>query len=334
MPIRIRVLLVVVALVSALTVVAPARAQAQTDPPEGSIGIRLLDAPTNRANDPRAKLYIVDHLSPGTTINRRVEVSNGTEGSLTIPLYAAAATIENGAFRFGDGHAVNELTSWVSVEPGEVTIPAHGKVVATVTIAVPAKASEGERYGVVWAESKAPAPAAGGIAAVNRVGIRIYLSVGPGGEPRSDFEITDLRATRAADGSPVVEAAVRNTGKRALDLNGELQLSKGPAGLSAGPFPAKFKGTIAIGTTATAVVTLDKRLPAGPWHGELRLDSGLVQHSIAGDFTFPDIGATAPAASKSSGTGYVAGVVIALLVIAGVFLVYRRRSREHEESAA
>ena len=76
------------------------------------------------------------------------------------------------------------------------------------------------------------------------------------------------------------------------------------------------------------------RLPAGPWHGELRLDSGLVQHSIAGDFTFPDIGATAPAASKSSGTGYVAGVVIALLVIAGVFLVYRRRSREHEESAA
>ncbi|MDP1793557.1 MAG: hypothetical protein Q8K63_05395 [Acidimicrobiales bacterium] len=42
----------------------------------GSISIRLLDAPTNRADDPRAKTYIVDHVSPGTTISRRVEIGN------------------------------------------------------------------------------------------------------------------------------------------------------------------------------------------------------------------------------------------------------------------
>ena len=52
-----------------------------------------------------------------------------------------------------------------------------------MTIAVPRDAAPGERYGVVWAEVRAAAPAAGGITQVSRVGIRIYLSVGPGGRP-------------------------------------------------------------------------------------------------------------------------------------------------------
>ena len=37
---------------------------------EGSIGLRLVDAPVSAGNDPRAKLYIVDHLAPGTVIQR------------------------------------------------------------------------------------------------------------------------------------------------------------------------------------------------------------------------------------------------------------------------
>jgi len=46
-----------------------------------------------------------------------------------------------------------------------------------------------------------------------------------------------------------VRASVHNTGGRALDMNGTLQLLAGPGGLSAGPFPATLGTTPAIGDT-------------------------------------------------------------------------------------
>ena len=47
----------------------------------------------------------------------------------------------------------------------------------------------------------------------------------------------------------MVLATVHNTGGRALDMNGTLQLPAGPGGLSAGPFPANLGVTLAIGDT-------------------------------------------------------------------------------------
>ena len=102
---------------------------------------------------------------------------------------------------------------------------------ATVTIAVPSDAASGEQYGVVWAEARSAPGAGGGVIQVSRVGIRLYVSVGPGGPPRANFAIDSLTAERAPDGRPTVVAAVHNTGRRALDLNGTLQLLSGPGGL-------------------------------------------------------------------------------------------------------
>ena len=62
------------------------------------MGIRLLDAPTDRADDPRAKLYIVDHVPPGTTIQRRIQVDNATDEDQLIKLYPGAARLEEGKF--------------------------------------------------------------------------------------------------------------------------------------------------------------------------------------------------------------------------------------------
>ena len=58
----------------------------------------------------------------------------------------------------------------------------------------------------------------------------------PGGAPLSDFTIDSLTAERAPDGRPMILAMVHNTGQRALDMDGTLQLLDGPGGLSAGPF--------------------------------------------------------------------------------------------------
>ena len=317
-------LLLVAAGLAATATVPTARAQA---PPE-TVGIRIVDAPTNRADDPRARQYIVDHVAPGTTISRRVEVSNDTAEAKTIQLYAAAGTIGEGGFQFGEGRAANDLTTWTTVDPATVNPPAGGKSLATVTIAVPPNASPGERYGVVWAELPPAVPPGGGVAAVNRVGVRIYLSIGEGGEPASDFAITSFEARRDADGNPLVAAAVRNTGGRAVDLSGELRLTNGPGGLSAGPFPAELGTTLGIGQTEPVLVVLDRAVPAGPWDARILLRSGLTEREATAEITFPAAAATSsqPVASSAPADGksrVLPALLAAALLVALALVAYR-----------
>jgi len=278
----------------ALSGAAPALAQSSE-----IVGIRIVDVPTARTDDPRARQYIVDHLAPGTTITRRVEVSNDTTKPQVVQLYAAAATITAGNIQFADGRTANDLTSWTTVDPPTVNPAAGAKVQATVTIAVPADASPGERYGVVWSELAPAVPEAGGVTAVNRVGVRMYLSVGPGGEPASDFEISSFEARRTADGSPQLAATVRNTGGRAVDLGGELRLTNGPGGLSAGPFPAKLGTTLGLGQTEPVLVALDPAIPRGPWDARIVLRSGMTEREATATVTFPEAADTAAAPVES-----------------------------------
>ena len=281
--------------------------------------------------DPRARVYIVDHLAPGTVIHRRIEVSNTTDSVAKVSLYASAASITKGSFVGAPGHTANDLSTWTSVTPAAPDIPAGAKAISTVTIAVPRDAAPGEQYGVVWAEIRS-APADGkGVVQVSRVGIRLYLSVGPGGAPAPNFTIDSLTAERAADGSALVLASVRNTGGRALDMNGTLNLSKGPGGLSAGPFSATLGTTLAIGDTEPVKISLDKRLPSGPWDAVITLRSGLLQRSAKATITFPASGAAAATktdTSKGSGAwiySAIAAIVLLLLLIAAFFI--RRRPR-------
>lgn len=304
---------------------------AQTAPE--SVGIRIVDAPTSRAGDPRALQYIVDHVAPGTTISRRVEISNDTSGPQAVQLYAAAASIDGSSFRFGDGRASNDLTSWTTVDPPTVTPPAGAKDLATVTIVVPPEASAGERYGVVWAELPAAVPAGGGVSSVNRVGVRIYLSVGEGGEPPTDFSITAFEARRDQEGKPVVAATVRNTGGRAIDLSGELRLTGGPGGLSTGPFPAELGTTLGIGQAQPVLVTLDPAIPLGPWDARIVLRSGSTERDATAKITFPaSTGSSGSVDVRSPSSGgapsaAILGGVAALVVLGSLVLLRLRRRR-------
>jgi len=331
-----RLLLVLAACLAVVGTPLAATAQA---PPQ-TVGIRIVDAPTNRSNDPRARQYIVDHVSAGTTITRRVEVSNDTGRTQTVQLYAAAGSIKDGTFQFGEGRAANDLTSWTTVDPPTVSPAAGAKTLATVKIAVPASAGPGERYGVVWAELPAAAPPGGGVGAVNRVGVRIYLSVGQGTEPTTDFSVTTLEAKRDGDGNPTVSAAVQNTGGRAVDLSGELRLTNGPGGLSAGPFDAKLGTTLGLGQTEPVLVTLDRALPAGPWDARIVLRSGTTEKEATAKITFPDAPAAAagpvevePDSGGSSALPLVLGGVGALAVVVAAAVVLRGRRPSRSSGA-
>jgi hypothetical protein len=311
--------------VSAAAQVAIAPVAGAGAAPAGSIGVQLLEVPLAASADPRARLYIIDHLHPGTTIHRRIEISNTTASSMHIVTYPAAATISQGAFVGAAAHTPNELSSWTSVLPGASDIPAGGHVTCTVTIAVPRNAPPGEQYGVVWAETRSAPPAGGGITQVSRVGIRLYLSIGAGGAPASNFTIDSLTGKRSPDGQPEVVASVDNTGGRALDMSGTLQLSSGPGGLSAGPFAANLGTTLAIGATEPIIIMLDRQIPNGPWHALVTLRSGLLQRTARATINFPTTGR-----SSSPYLMYLIIVGLVILLLLGILVALHMR-RPHKQ---
>jgi hypothetical protein len=306
-------------------------------PPAPGLGIRLLEAPTARQADPRAHVYIVDRVPPGGGFSRRIEVSNGDTTPMDVVLYPATAGIASGAFTVRARTLPGEIPSWTSISPSTVHLAPGGRAEATVTVKVPPNTAPGEYYGGAVVERPAQSSPKGVVVAL-RVAIRMYLSVGPGGEPPSDFTIDSLTAERAPTGEPLVLAQVHNTGGRALDMTGQLRLSKGPGGLSAGPFNATLGTTLGIGQSEPVTVKLDKALPAGPWLARMDLASGLVRRSATATISFPDKGASAPVAAKLVQTKKKSppwaligiGVLILLLLLFFLWFILKRRSRPRD----
>lgn len=306
-----------------------------------SIGIRLLQAPVNLQNDPRAKIYIIDHVSPGTTFSRQVAVSSTSDSPVRVQLYSGPAVIDGGSFNGEPIGATSDLSSWITVNPSSVVVPPHGEVSANVTVAVPVNASSGERYAVVWAQPPANTNS-GGVSVINRVGIRVYLSVGTGASPTIDFTINSLTAAKNASGVPYVTALVHNTGGRALDLTGTLALTKGPGGTNAGPFPAKLGTTLGIGQTEPVTVPLDRNIPSGPWLATITLSSDQVTRQAAATISFPTAAGTTSAPVRAvavhhRNASFWAAAVIALIILGAVgmllFLFWRRRNEDEEDES-
>jgi hypothetical protein len=170
----------------------------QSAPAPGSIGIRLIGPPGGPGANPLARLYVVDRLAPGTTIRRRVEISNTTRAVANVTIYPAAASIVKGAFEFASAvNGQDELSTWTSVTRHTVRLAADTTAVDTLTIKVPREASPGQRYAVLWAQVSAPS-ATDHVLLVNRVGVRMYLSIGPGGAAPPGFKVSFLTARRSA----------------------------------------------------------------------------------------------------------------------------------------
>lgn len=323
-----------IALLTVLAVLTPTTgANADSTPPApGVIGVRLLDAPVSRADDPRALIYIVDHLNPGAVIQRRIQISNTTADTTSVSIYEAAAQIDDGVFSGAPDRTDNDLTSWTSMDRAAMTLAANEAQPVTVTITVPQDAADGERYGIVWAEVRSLPTSAGAVTVVNRVGIRIYLSIGTGAEPASAMRIDSLGSGRNADGQPLVTAQVRNTGSRALDIGGQLSLTAGPGGLNGGPFPVKVPTTLLPGETGNVTATLDATLPAGPWNAHLELKSGLLTESADATLTFPS-GPETSTAPITTGPppgplGLAIGIGLAVLLLLATYLMRKRRRKD------
>lgn len=320
----------------ALVVSVPAAPLVSAQPPDaagGTIGIRIGDGGVGPAGDPRAQIYIVDHVPPGSELTRELVVTNGTDQTQNVDVYPGPAAIEDGVFVVADKGRTSALTSWTDVGQTPVVIASGEEAVIPVRITVPPDAPEGEFYGVVWA-AVATGTDANGITSISRVGVRIYLSVGEGNGPAADFSISELTTERAPDGTAVVVAHVVNTGGRAVDLNGSLDLTDGPGGLSASTVESQV-ATIAPATEGRVLFELpdSASLPAGPWNARVQLASGFKDDARSETITFPDAGSavTDPDEGVSwlvmVGAIAAAGFALALVVV-GVWAATRRgRSR-------
>lgn len=343
MTVSVMILLALLQIVPA-TASAVMSPSAATGPAEADLSIRLLDIPAKTQNDPRARTYIIDRLAPGSEIKRRIQVENNSETAQTIRLYSGAARIDSGVFVGEDAGVRNELSTWTTLAEPELHLGTGESAEVLVTIKVPTDAPEGEQYGAVWAEMRSAADK-GGVVQANRVGIRVYLSVGPGNGPPADFTITSLTPSRSQENEPQLSALVTNTGGRALDITGELSLTDGPGGLSAGPFSVQSATTIAPGKTQNVTFTLPRELPNGPWTAALKLKSGLLERKASAPVTFPDAGpgpgeTIVPIQEESNQWLPVAAIAAALLIalIAAALLIQRRnrlrRTASAQENAA
>ena len=303
-----------------------------------------MEVPADSRDDPRANQYIVDSVTPGTEVRRRIEIENDAATALTPRLYVGGAAIREGTF-VPDDNAQAEVVGWSSVDPTEMDLAPGASATAVVSIKVPADAMAGERYGAIWAELPT-VDTGGGIASVNRVGIRIYLDVRSSGQPPTDFRLDSFVPSLSPDGRPGVDVNACNTGQRAIDLAGELELSDGPGGVRAGPFPSEGPAiTLAPDQCGIVPIRLADDIPRGPWKATVTLRSGKVEKSATATITFPtEAGTAAPpvAAKPKEVTGTTGGrlalllALLLLLLVLGLllWLLWRRLRKKKEEREA
>ncbi|WP_329104022.1 DUF916 domain-containing protein [Micromonospora sp. NBC_01699] len=325
-------MLAAVAVLTVTVPVPPAGAVSRApngDDEDGRISIRLLDIPAARVQDPRARTYIIDHLKPGATINRRIEVRNSSSEQRKIELYAAGASIEESVFVGADGRTANELSDWIGVEVPSVDLAPNSKKLVRVTITVPETASAGERYAAVWAQVTRPPSDDSNVGQIRRVGVRVYLDIGTGGEPATDFRVDGLAFGPPAGQWPVVTAEVHNTGGRALDMAGTLTLAHSSGTLRAGPFDVASGVSILPGQSGQVHVVLDQPLPDGRWDARLVLLSGTVERVTEATLTLPaPVGAIVAEPDGRSAPVLAIGAGLLLAVVVVAFLAYLvRRNR-------
>ncbi len=323
--------LLITIMLAAAGILTPAAALAGTahGPAVQRFGVRLVDVPVSEAHNPRALRYIIDYVSPGTVLRRRILVLSEESRKAHLTFYPDAAQITRGFFIGDAGQTRSELTSWISVQHRVLTLRPHGNVMDLVTIRVPRIATRGEHYGVIWAQQVAHARTASGagISEVTRVGIRIYLFVGRGGVPPTKFAITSVSGSRTGKGQPRIVARVHNTGERAVDLTGTARLTGGPGGTTAGPFGAQQVVTLAPGQSGNVTFLPGSRIPNGPWNARVTLVSGLTTSTASATIQFSGTVAAAAWITRLPVMITVAALVIALLFLARIMLRRRPQAR-------
>jgi hypothetical protein len=258
-------------------------------------------------------------------VTRSLTVTNDSGAPAHVELYASGAAVGDGGFTLVDDTDA-PIARWATVEPASLDLAPAASAMARLRIAIPDDARDGERYGVVWAQVGAGDDDAQAV--VNRVGVRIFVLVGGG---TSDLQIESMTPRRDAGGNAIVELALANTGDRAVDVTGALQLDDDVHD-SEPTAAVAFVPTVAPGATTSAVVAFDEDVANGPWEAMATLEANGRTLRAHAQLTFPAADGGRGDAVPASMIGGDGVPVIALVIAAGAIagataLAWRARRR-------
>jgi hypothetical protein len=221
--------------------------------------------PVRAANTPeRERSYVVRTVAPGTGFDDRLEARNLTDGPLDLVVEPVdAAVTPDGSF--APGTTTTAEGGWLRVTPDRVRVPARGSVRVALRVDVPADAAPGDHIAAVVVR-KADAPNGSGVQLVNRVGVRVYLTVTPPAAPgpKRAFELRALRWT----GDRNFEADVANVGDLLVEPLGTLTIARGDFTTTV---DVPVLGTVPPRAVTPLPVRTTGKLEPGTYEARLRL---------------------------------------------------------------
>lgn len=206
---------------------------------------------------------IEDKADPGQLYHFSINVTNIAPSEKTFVLHVRdiKGLDDNGLPVFSqDGGATGyELSSWVELPPGAVTLQAHESRQIPFAIRVPVSASPGAHFGGVFLEEQATKLDSSGAAIGISVGTIIDLKIA--GDVIEDAQLREFSTDKLVYGEPSVtfNARVSNHGNVLVRPHGVIEV-RGASG-------AKV-GTLTVNDNAAPVFPGSDRSYAAQWNGE------------------------------------------------------------------
>lgn len=268
------------------------------------------------SGDSATRAAFTYELDPGAVIDDAVRITNFSEAPLTLRVSAHDAfNTDSGGFDVVTSEVTSvDVGSWVTLDVGEVTVPARGSVDVPFRTSVPSNASPGDHAGGIVASMRVDGVDADGnkVSIDNRVGTRMYVRVT--GPARPALAVTSLSidfegsGVIGVDGTAVVSFAVRNTGN--------LRLSAMPTVTVTGPF--------GIGERRVDLGAMPELLPGGEFSTKVRVDARRLGRLNAELTLVPTVPILGPIETSTSSWA-IPWRVLAAVAIGVAFLLYRRR---------
>ena len=274
------------------------------------------DQPGNRPD----LSYTVD---PGTSITDTIQVWNYGAEPLQLKIYAADALITSeGSYDLRPSNeAPIDVAAWTILSSNTVTVAGSSVTAVNVSIAVPKDALPGDHPGGIVASVATPTTNADGaqVLVEKRVGTRLNVRVN--GDIVPSAAIKNVSVAYSGSLNPIAPGSVKvnytfvNTGNTRLSGSVRLELS-GIAGSKSVDLPEV--PTTMPGNNLEQSFTVTDVWPTGPITAKIiftpKDDPGIA-----------DLQSIASASGSGSTIAIPFGQLLAVIVIVGLFVLYRRR---------
>ncbi|MDX1659026.1 MAG: hypothetical protein R3343_09420 [Nitriliruptorales bacterium] len=306
---------------------------------QGEFSIR--PDPDRDVPEGRRSSYLIHDVSPGDVLEDRVEVVNLTNAPIQLLVESVDATLNaDGAFAPAGPGTRREAGAWIELERNSLEIAPLGAESVGVTITVPSTAPAGDHVAAIVVQREDP-DLQGNVRVVNRVGVRVYLTVGGGGPLSRDFSIAGFRWA----GTPTdlqFEVEIVNTGQLLVEPAGTIEVSRDGTTVLRHEMPVL--GGVPRQESRRLMISLPGELAGGTYVTDVDLQTwqGDAEDSAQTSFVLDAdslAGASEGEADPFAGRGpWLSGALLTFMItflIVGFFaLPLLRRKREQDEDAA